>query len=148
MRLLAAIVIITSLSFSACNRLELEGTEEEQIEQFLEIKGLEVTEKTESGLRYIRTKESNGAALFAGQNVTVKYRGELLSGKKFDSGTFDFFLQTGQVVRGFDEGISKMKVGEEATLIFPSSLGYGSRGSGSIPANSPLLFEITVEGVR
>lgn len=143
-----SILLLCVLAFSGCNRVEFTGTEEEQIQQYIEQKGLNVTETTESGLRYIRTKESNGVALQPGRLVTVKYRGELLSGKKFDNGAFDFYLLTGQVVRGFDEGIAKMKVGEEATLIFPSSLGYGSNGSGSIPANSPLVFEITVIETR
>ena len=84
----------------------------------------------------------------AGQSVKVNYTGKFIAGKKidksFDSGTFTFALGQKEVVDGFDFGIAKMKVGEKATLIFLSSLGYGSRGQGSIPANTPLLFDIEV----
>jgi FKBP-type peptidyl-prolyl cis-trans isomerase len=108
-----------------------------------------VSEKTASGLRYIVTKANpTGAALKAGQNINVNYAGTLLSGKSFDSGNFSFVLGGGRVIAGFDEGIAKMKVGEKATLIFPSTLGYGSSGSGPIPANSPLVFDIEVVSAR
>lgn len=144
-------VVIVSLMMTACSKEEeVSGTEEEQIESYIKRKNLTVTEKTASGLRYILTKpNAAGAALKVGQIITVKYAGRLLSDKSFDSGTFNFNLGLGQVVAGFDEGIAKMKVGESATLIFPSSLGYGSRGAGSdIPGNSPLVFDIEVVSAK
>jgi FKBP-type peptidyl-prolyl cis-trans isomerase len=122
------------------------GTEEEQIEAFIAKKNLTITEKTPSGLRFIRKQvNASGSELKKGQNVTVKYEGRLLNDKKFDAGEFSFILGIGQVVPGFDEGIAKLKMGEKGTLIFPSSLGYGSRGAGNdIPPFAPLLFEIEV----
>ncbi len=124
--------------------------EEEQIENYLTAYNLTVTEKTASGLRFILTQANvSGAALRTGQNVTVKYAGKLLSGKQFDAGTFDFILGGGRVIKGFDEGIAKLKVGEKGTLIFPSSLGYGAQGAGrDIPGNTPLLFDIEVISTR
>jgi FKBP-type peptidyl-prolyl cis-trans isomerase len=142
---------ILLLAVASCSKdPEVTGTEEEQIESYIKNKKLTVTEKTTSGLRYILTKpNASGASLKTGQLVTVKYAGRLLSDKSFDSGTFSFNLGIGQVVAGFDEGIAKMKVGESATLIFPSSLGYGSRGAGSaIPGYSPLVFEIEVVSAK
>lgn len=126
------------------------GTEEEQIESYVNSKNLAITEKTSSGLRFILTSANEaGAALVARQNVTVKYAGRLLSDKQFDAGTFSFTLGVGQVVGGFDEGIAKLKVGEKGTIIFPSSLGYGSRGAGrDIPGNSPLIFDIEIVSAR
>jgi FKBP-type peptidyl-prolyl cis-trans isomerase len=104
------------------------GTEDEQIESYVNSKNLAITEKTSSGLRFILNQSNEGgAALAARQNVTVKYAGRLLSDVQFDAGTFSFILGVGQVVGGFDEGIAKLKVGEKGTIIFPSSLGYGSR---------------------
>jgi FKBP-type peptidyl-prolyl cis-trans isomerase len=141
------VVIIISMIVGSCNKeQEISGTEEEQIERYIKSKNLTITEKTASGLRYILTKSNaTGSSLKVGQIVTVKYAGRLLSDKSFDSGTFNFNLGLGQVIAGFEEGIAKMKVGESATLIFPSSLGYGSRGAGSdIPGNSPLVFDIEV----
>jgi FKBP-type peptidyl-prolyl cis-trans isomerase len=126
------------------------GTEDEQIESYVNSKNLAITEKTSSGLRFILNQPNEaGAALAARQNVTVKYAGRLLSDKQFDAGTFSFILGVGQVVGGFDEGIAKLKVGEKGTIIFPSSLGYGSRGAGGdIPGNSPLIFDIEIVSAR
>lgn len=133
----------------SCEKDTLSGTEDEQIETYIKSKSLVVTEKTNSGLRYIRTKEnSSGTALSKGKTVALNYTGKLLTGKKFDSGTFSFVLGGGRVIAGFDEGIAKMRVGESATLIFPSSLGYGASGTSGIPGSSPLLFEIEILAVN
>ncbi|MFT5884147.1 MAG: FKBP-type peptidyl-prolyl cis-trans isomerase [Arcticibacterium sp.] len=143
------IILILSIVGFSCNGDGFSGPEDSQIDQYVEANNLTVTEKTASGLVYILTSENlSGAALIAGQTVNVNYSGNLLSGKKFDSGNFSFALLTGRVVRGFDEGIAKMRVGEKATIIFPSTLGYGSQGSGSIPKNSPLVFDIEVLTAR
>ena len=130
---------------SACQKDEFSGTEDEQINSYIASKSITITEKTTSGLRYIVTMpNAAGAVLKAGQTINVNYAGKFLSGKSFDSGNFSFVLAAGRVVKGFDEGIAKMKVGEKATIIFPSALGYGSQATGSIPANSPLIFDIEV----
>ncbi len=121
------------------------GSEEEQIESYIASKKLVITEKTASGLRFILSKDNpSGASLKSGQSVKVNYTGKFLSDKQFDAGSFSFNLGKGQVVPGFDEGIAKLKVGEKGTIIFPSSLGYGSAGVGPIPGNSPLVFDIEV----
>lgn len=135
---------------AACQKDGFSGTEDEQIESYVNSKNLAITEKTPSGLRFILTSPNEtGAVLVARQNVTVKYAGRLLSDKQFDAGTFSFTLGVGQVVGGFDEGIAKLKVGEKGTIIFPSSLGYGSRGAGrDIPGNSPLIFDIEIVSAR
>lgn len=135
---------LTSLMF-ACEKDALSGTEDEKIETYIAQNNIIVTEKTANGLRYIRTKENiTGSSLKLGRTISLNYVGKLLTGKKFDAGTFSFVLGAGQVIKGFDEGIAKMRVGEKATLIFPSSIGYGSKGTSGIPGNSPLLFEIEV----
>lgn len=146
---LVGFLVVFALVVS-CTREDLSGTEEQQIENYIKNNNLVVTEKTATGLRYILTKANpTGASIKSGQSVTVKYTGKLLTDRTFDAGTFSFFLGAGQVIEGFDEGIAKMKVGEKATLIFPSSLGYGSRGAGAdIPGNSPLLFEIEVVSAK
>lgn len=135
---------------AACQKDGFSGTEDEQIESYIASKNLAITEKTASGLQFILTSPNEaGAALVARQNVTVKYAGRLLSDVQFDAGTFSFTLGVGQVVGGFDEGIAKLKVGEKGTIIFPSSLGYGSRGAGrDIPGNSPLIFDIEIVSAR
>lgn len=141
---LVLFLIISTVTFS-CEKDQLSGTEDEQIEAFIAKKSLVVTEKTPSGLRYIRTKANpSGSVIAKGKNVTLNYTGRLLTDKKFDSGSFSFVLGGGRVIQGFDEGIAKMRVGETASIVFPSSLGYGSKGTSGIPGNSPLIFEIEV----
>jgi cyclophilin family peptidyl-prolyl cis-trans isomerase len=104
--------------------------------------------KTDSGLMY-RITESNpeGESPENANTVRVHYAGYLTDGTKFDS-SFDrntpisFKLGTGQVIPGWDEGISLLKTGEKAELLIPPNLAYGSRQRGPIPANSSLYFEV------
>jgi len=121
-------------------------SEETQIENYVKQKNLNVDFRSNSGLRFILNQEAKeGQVLKQGQSVKVKYSGRLLNDKQFDAGSFTFILGIGQVITGFDEGISKLRVGEKGTLIFPSSIGYGAAGAGSeIPPNAPLIFEIEV----
>lgn len=143
------LIVIMAVLMMACNGKKTEqpsGTEEQQIERYLKAKKIKVTETTPTGLRFVMVKPNpTGTVLANGQHVTVKYAGKLLSGEEFDAGEFSFDLAQGQVVGGFDEGIAKMKIGEKAVIIFPSSLGYGANGAGSdIPGNAPLVFDIEV----
>lgn len=103
---------------------------------------------TPSGLKYIDIKEGDGATPQTGQTVVVHYTGTLEDGTKFDSSRdrnrpFSFKLGVGQVIKGWDEGLSTMKVGGRRELIIPSELGYGARGAGGvIPPNATLIFDV------
>lgn len=116
------------------------------------IKNAAVT--TESGLTYIVTKHGEGAEVKAGDEVIVNYTGLLTNGAKFDSSLdrnepFSFKLGAGLVIKGWDEGLQKLRIGDHATFIIPSSLAYGSRGAGGvIPPNATLIFIIEVVGVK
>ena len=109
---------------------------------------------TESGLTYIITKKGDGAQLKAGDNIIVNYTGLLTNGAKFDSSLdrgepFSFPLGAGRVIKGWDEGFSKLKVGDHATLIIPPSIGYGAHGAGGvIPPDATLIFIVEVIGVK
>jgi FKBP-type peptidyl-prolyl cis-trans isomerase FkpA len=110
--------------------------------------------KTASGLVIEDLVVGEGATAGAGQRVSVHYTGWLENGNKFDSSKdrgepFMFSLGRGEVIRGWDEGVSGMKVGGKRKLTIPSNLGYGSRGAGGvIPPNATLLFEVELLGVR
>lgn len=86
--------------------------------------------------------------------VTVNYTGLLEDGTKFDSSLnpgrtpFRFTVGAGQVIKGWDEGLMRMKVGGKRKLTIPPELGYGSRDNGPIPANSTLIFEIDLLGIE
>jgi len=103
---------------------------------------------TESGLKYVDLVEGTGAQPQAGQTVIVHYTGTLEDGTKFDSSRdrnqpFSFRLGVGQVIRGWDEGLSTMRVGGRRQLIIPPDLGYGARGAGGvIPPNATLVFDV------
>jgi FKBP-type peptidyl-prolyl cis-trans isomerase len=100
------------------------------------------------------TQHGTGQPLKNGDNVLVNYTGLLSNGIKFDS-SFDrnepiaFPLGAGRVIKGWDEGIALLRVGDRATLIIPPQLGYGSRGSGgAIPPDAILIFVVEVVGVQ
>jgi FKBP-type peptidyl-prolyl cis-trans isomerase FkpA len=103
---------------------------------------------TATGLQYQVLIKGNGPEAKAGDNVSVHYTGWLMDGKKFDSSVdrnqpFDFSLGAGQVIQGWDQGVSGMQVGEKRVLIIPPELGYGARGAGGvIPPNATLKFEV------
>lgn len=109
---------------------------------------------TASGLQYVILNQGNGAVATAGHNVSVHYTGWLTNGTKFDSSVdrgqpFQFPLGAGQVIKGWDEGVAGMKVGEKRKLIIPSNLGYGERGAGNlIPPNSNLIFDVELLDVK
>ncbi len=96
----------------------------------------------------------DGAVAAAGQNVSVHYTGWLTDGTKFDSSVdrgrpFEFPLGAGRVIRGWDEGVAGMKIGEKRRLTIPSHMGYGERGAGGvIPPNATLVFEVELLGLN
>ena len=93
-----------------------------------------------------------GAEASAGRTIRVTYSGWLVNGNRFDSNVggpaFSFRLGLSQVIAGWDQGVVGMKVGGKRKLVIGSALGYGSQGSGSIPANATLVFDVEVLGVQ
>lgn len=132
---------------------ELEKEEMSKLEAYL--LGQNISEAArESGLIYIETLRGTGVIAGAGKTVSVHYEGRLLDGTVFDSslerGTpIDFVLGQGQVIPGWDEGISLMRKGGKAQLIIPSHLAYGEYGApDKIPPFSTLIFDVELVDVK
>lgn len=123
------------------------ANEEVVLQQYIKDKNITVAPDS-LGLYYIETKAGKGANPTAGSVVSVHYTGMLLNGQVFDSSIerqkpIEFTLGKGEVIRGWDEGISKMKKGGKATLVIPSHLAYGENGRQPvIPPFSTLVFEV------
>ena len=108
---------------------------------------------TSSGLKVAVLSEGKGKPLADGMRLKVKYTGWLQNGTKFDTSVgkgnpFEFTLGSGQVIKGWEEGLAGMKAGERRQLVIPAALAYGSRQMGKIPPNSTLIFNIEAVAVE
>src|SRR4051812_26398938 len=115
---------------------------------------------TDSGLKIVQVKAVDEPMVAQKDDlVWVHYTGKLENGNKFDS-SFDrrdqngepqpisFRLGQGKVIKGWDEGVAGMKVGEKRQLIIPPNLGYGAQGAGEvIPPNATLTFDVELVGI-
>ena len=109
---------------------------------------------TPSGLTYLITKQGTGRQLKTGDTVIVNYTGMLTNGAKFDSShdrnePITFELGVGRVIKGWDEGLAKLRVGDHAILVIPGKLAYGPKGiPDAIPPDATLIFLIEVVDVK
>lgn len=125
-------------------------TEATQIADYIQSKQYTVSEKTASGISIVRQNVVTGDSIGSGKTVKVKYTGKQLNGVQFDAGEFSFITGAGNAIRGFDEGVRRLRKGEKAVIIFPSSLGYrnqgvtNQQGGYNIRPYAPLTFEVEV----
>lgn len=109
---------------------------------------------TASGLQYQEINIGSGPEAIAGDTVVVHYTGTLEDGTKFDSSydrdePFEFVLGTGEVIKGWDEGVAGMRMGGIRKLVIPPDLAYGSQGiAGVIPPNAALTFEVELLRIK
>lgn len=101
----------------------------------------------ESGYKAEDIVAGQGGLAERGDSITVHYVGMLTNGKVFDSSRdsnvpFTFVVGSGQVIRGWDEGLIGMREGGRRILTIAPDYAYGSRGIGPIPPNSTLIFEV------
>ena len=140
------LIIILVIALIGCNKTNDKESDTMNSAQDEVVLGEEVS--TESGLKYIDKVLGKGDYPKAGDKVKVHYTGTLEDGTKFDSSRdrnkpFEFTIGVGQVIKGWDEGLSNMRPGGQRKLIIPSDLGYGERGAGKlIPPGATLLFDV------
>jgi FKBP-type peptidyl-prolyl cis-trans isomerase FkpA len=114
-----------------------------------------------TSLQSVTLKPGTGAAVGGGQIAVVQYTGWLYEagasdhkGKQFDSSrnagqAFKFPLGTGSVIKGWDQGVAGMKVGESRRLVIPPELAYGDSGAGGvIPPGATLVFDVELVGIE
>jgi FKBP-type peptidyl-prolyl cis-trans isomerase len=110
--------------------------------------------RTADSLYYKDLTVGTGATASAGYTARVEYTGWLINGSQFDTTVgktpayFEFLINAGRVIKGWDKGVVGMREGGKRQLVIPPSLGYGTGGSGAIPGNAILVFEITLLQVR
>ncbi|MBD1432798.1 FKBP-type peptidyl-prolyl cis-trans isomerase [Sphingobacterium sp. DN00404] len=137
----------------------LKQAEEGKLASYISKNKLE-PKKTDSGLQYIVKEEGSGNKAVVGDTVVVNYTGSLVNGKIFDTNnaetakkenTFNpmrqyepirFRVGHDPVIQGWTEGLQLLNKGSKATLLVPSSIGYGERGGGTIPPYAPLVFDV------
>ena len=128
-------------------RIEIEKSKREELNKQLEKLSKGYT-TTASGLKYKILVSTKNKKAVNGNNVKVHYTGKLMDGNIFDSSLrrnlpFEFKIGEGRVIKGWEEALQILRVGEKASFIIPSNLAYGPRGAGGvIPPNATLIFEI------
>lgn len=131
-------------------------TDDKKIQEYLSANNVDMATvtRTNSGLYHQTLEPGTGPKVESGDNVEVHYTGTFLDGTKFDS-SFDrnktFVVEpvgAGRVIKGWDEGLKLMRVGEKARLYIPSHLGYGRYPQGGIPPNAVLIFDIEVISIK
>jgi FKBP-type peptidyl-prolyl cis-trans isomerase FkpA len=115
------------------------------VEAYLAQKGITDAQKSNFGFYYKIDVAGTGITPTVCSNVTLYYQGKLIDGTTFDqTGASPVTFKLGQLITGWQLGLPLIKTGGKIKLYLPPTLGYGSRAVGSIPANSILIFEITL----
>ena len=138
--------VLLTLSLMSCDpSKKLQKQEDEEIQAYLTQNSNLNFVKQPSGLYYLEIVPGTGISPVRTDSVYINYTGKFLDGTIFDTNSTTgklFGAIVGTLIVGFDEGLTKMKVGGKSTLLIPSSLDYGSMGSGGISGYTPLLFDI------
>ena len=147
-RLLVLSLFFFLFIFSSCNKnVDYTQLDEEIILQYILDNNLNA-EPTGSGLYYVVNSTGNGDVPNINSIVTVAYKGTLTDGTIFDqSSSSGATFPLSNVIQGWQEGIPLFSEGGSGILLIPSDLGYGNQAIGSIPANSVLIFEVTLLNV-
>jgi FKBP-type peptidyl-prolyl cis-trans isomerase FkpA len=126
--------------------------QQEDIQKYIAENKLQMT-KTATGMYYQFPLKSFSRRVKLGDEVIVNYTGYFLDGSVFDSSIprnqpFEFKVGTGNVIKGWDEALQLMSVGDKIKIILPYQLAYGESGGSSIPPGTPLVFEIELLNIK
>jgi FKBP-type peptidyl-prolyl cis-trans isomerase FkpA len=145
MALLFGMAVVNSACDKSLSEAEQLAVDKALLRAYIAEKGL-VVDSTDSGLYYVTTLEGSGPNPNINSTVVVAYKGYFLNGEVFDESVpgapVTFPLRN--LILGWQEGIPLMKAGGRATLLLPSRLGYGTRGSSNIDPNTPIIFDISL----
>lgn len=142
---------LITLSFVGCKKFDPEEQakiDKQEILDYISDRGLDAT-ATGTGLYYVIEDAGTGATPNINSTVTVEYRGRLTDGSVFDeSDAAGISFSLSSVIQGWQEGIPLFKEGGSGILLVPSALGYGEDGSGSVPANAVMVFDVKLLEVQ
>ena len=140
-------LFLTIFSISGCSKSNSSSASEKtQMVNYAKANSINYTEDP-SGILYEITNVGSGTKPSLSSTITVTYKGKLLNGTQFDAGTITYALSS--LIQGWQIAVPKIAPGGSIRVLIPSNLGYGAQGAGSsIPPNSPLYFEITLNAVR
>ena len=147
-----ALLLLAALACSSSS--EPSGPSDPATETFAASLGVNIAQMTrKSSALYVQDLVvGTGTEATNGRSLRVTYTGWFVNGTKFDSNVgqaaLSFTLGVGQVIDGWDQGVAGMRVGGKRRLVIGSTLGYGASGSGPIPPNSTLVFDVELVGVQ
>jgi FKBP-type peptidyl-prolyl cis-trans isomerase FkpA len=149
--------LIVLLAFVGCSKDKCEynecgimapAAEIQAVKDYLASKGITNATQHCSGMFYVVDDAGSGTAPDFCSTVAVTYQGTLTNGTQFDKATTPVAFGLGEVITGFRNGIPLVKKGGRIHLYVPPSLGYGSGPYGNIPANSVLIFDVTLADIQ
>lgn len=154
-RFVASFVVAVA-ALGACSNSDagnMSGPSDPSTEVFASALGVNLEQMTQVADRlYVQDLAvGSGAEATSGKQLRMRYTGWLRTGTQFDSNTsangFGFVLGVGEVIEGWDRGVAGMRVGGRRRLVFGSQYGYGPRGSGPIPGNATLVFDVELVSI-
>jgi len=147
---LSFVFMLFLLTFSSCTKdeevIDYTTIDKKIILDYIKEHNLDA-DSTSSGLYYVIDNPGVGQTPNITSYVKIRYKGYLTDGIVFDEAKTAVTFPLSGLILGWQEGIPKFKEGGSGLLLVPSHLGYGDRATGSIPANSVLIFEITLDEV-
>jgi len=137
------IAALSLLTLGCEEQLTISEQNRKEIVDYLNANNLDATEDV-SGLFYLIEEEGSGGSPNPSSSVEVRYKGYFTNGTIFDQTTGDNTreIELANTIIGWRIGIPKMQKNGKAKFFIPSSLGYGYFGSGSVPPNAVLVFEV------